>query len=84
MPPTLIALLVQAGLQYGPQFVTDIIAILKNPNATVADVKAAFSNLKPYEAYNIPNVGPLPINAIPTSSAPVVPPSSSATPIVVK
>ena len=52
----LITLLVTAGLQYGPEFVTSIIAIIENPNATVADVKAAFANLKPYTAYNIPNL----------------------------
>lgn len=55
----LIALLVQAGLQYGPEFVTKIIAILRNPNSTVQDVENVFANLKPYEAYNIPDVVPV-------------------------
>jgi hypothetical protein len=55
MPASLIILLVQAGLQYGPGFVSDIVAILSNPNATVADVEAAFKNLKPYSAYGIPD-----------------------------
>ena len=54
MPASLIISLVTAGLQYGPEFVTSIIAILKNPNATVQDVENAFANLKPYSAYNIP------------------------------
>lgn len=54
----LIALLIQAGLQYGPQFVTQLIAILKNPNATVADVENAFKDLKPYSAYGIPDIVP--------------------------
>ncbi len=49
-------LLVQAGLQYGPEFVTNIIAILKNPAATVQDVENVFANLKPYSAFNIPNI----------------------------
>jgi len=66
MTPSLITLLVTAGLQYGPGFVTSIISILKNPNATVADVEAAFANLKPYSAYNIP-----------TPVAPVVPAAAS-------
>jgi len=61
MSPTLITLLVTAGLQYGPEFVMSIIAIIENPNATVADVKAAFVNLKPYSAYNIPNIPTAPI-----------------------
>lgn len=55
----LIALLIQAGLQYGPQFVTQLIAILKNPNATIADVENAFKDLKPYSAYGIPDVVPV-------------------------
>jgi hypothetical protein len=58
MAPQLIILLVQAGLQYGPQFVADIEKLLSNPNATVTDVVAAFSNLKPYSAYGIPDVAP--------------------------
>lgn len=55
MPPQLIILLVQAGLTYGPEFVAAIAAILQNPNATVADVEAAFKQLKPYSAYGIPD-----------------------------
>lgn len=58
MAPSLILLLVQAGLQYGPQFVMDIEKLINNPSATVADVVAAFSNLKPYSAYGIPDVAP--------------------------
>ena len=58
MPPQLIILLVQAGLQYGPQFVLDIEKILSNPYATVADVAAAFTNLKLYSAYGIPDISP--------------------------
>ena len=65
----LISLLVTAGLQYGPEFVTSIIAILENPNSTVADVKAAFANLKPYSAYNIPN---LPVTPVQSSVTPTV------------
>jgi hypothetical protein len=56
----LIVLLVQAGLQYGPTFLASITAILKNPNATIADVESAFQNLKPYSAYGIPDVAPKP------------------------
>jgi hypothetical protein len=55
MPASLIILLVQAGLQYGPGFVSDIVAILNNPNATINDVEAAFKNLKSYSAYGIPD-----------------------------
>lgn len=50
----LISLLIEAGLKYGPEFVSSLIKILNNPNATISDVEVAFANLKPYEAYNIP------------------------------
>jgi hypothetical protein len=56
MPVSLITLLITAGLQYGPEFVMSIIAIIENPNASVNDVKLAFANLKPYSAYGIPNI----------------------------
>jgi hypothetical protein len=55
MSATLITLLIQAGLTYGPEFVTSIIAIMKNPNATFDDVEALFSKVKPYSAYGIPD-----------------------------
>lgn len=58
MSPAIIGLLVQFGLQYGPEAVNGIIAVLKNPAATIADVEAAFANLKPYSAYNIPDTTP--------------------------
>lgn len=58
MPTSLIILLVQAGLTYGPKFVTDIVAIINNPGSTPQDVANAFSNLKPYSAYGIPDVAP--------------------------
>ena len=68
----LITLLVTAGLQYGPEFVTSIIAILKNPNATIQDVENAFANLKPYSAYQIPNIPVAPLTAIPSITTPAV------------
>lgn len=69
----LIMLLVQAGLTYGPEFVTNIIAVLKNPASTVQDVENAFSNLKPYAAYNIPNipVAPIPSVILPATPSPL-------------
>lgn len=70
MPVSLIVLLVQAGLQYGPDFVSSIVAILNNPNATVNDVEAAFKNLKPYSAYGIPEQ--LAVAAVPAAVKPIV------------
>lgn len=69
MPPQIIVLLVQFGLQYGPAAVQGIVKVLNNPSSTVADVEAAFANLKPYSAYNInppePNSGdPTPIRVV--------------------
>jgi len=53
MTPSLIMLLVQFGLQYGPEAVTNIITLLNNKTATLADVESAFAGLKPYSAYGI-------------------------------
>lgn len=58
IPPQLIILLVQFGLQYGPVAVAKIVTVLENPNSTVADVKAAFADLKPYADYGIPGKVP--------------------------
>lgn len=55
MPPAIITLLIQAGLQYGPAFVSNIISIMKNPNATIDDVEKLFATVKPYSAYGIPD-----------------------------
>lgn len=52
----LIPLLIEAGIKYGPEFVLNIIAIIKKPDATVDDVEALFKNVKPYAAYNIPDI----------------------------
>lgn len=60
MSPAIIQLLIQAGLQYGPAFVTSVIAVFKNPNATVADVEALFAGVKPYASYGIPDIAPVP------------------------
>lgn len=67
MSPALIQLLIQAGIQYGPGFVTDVIAVLKKPDPTLADVEALFANVKPYAAYGIPDVVPAPPAAPPTA-----------------
>ena len=53
MAPQLVLLLVQFGLQYGPEAVQQITALINNPSSTVADVTNAFANLKPYSAYGI-------------------------------
>lgn len=50
------ALLIQAALQYGIPAAEEIIAVMKNPAATVADVEALFAKIKTYEQYNIPNL----------------------------
>lgn len=56
MPTALIPLLIQFGIQYGPEAVNSIIALWNKSTtgaATIEDVQAAFANLKPYSAYNI-------------------------------
>ena len=63
MSPALVMLLVQAGLTYGPQFITDIKTLLAKTDVTIADIEALFANVKPYAAYGIPD------NSIPTTQA---------------
>lgn len=46
--------IVKLAATYGPEAVTGIIALFKSPNVTVAEVEAAFANLKPLEAYGLP------------------------------
>ena len=58
MSPVLIQLLIQYGIQYGIPAAEEIIAVLKKPDATVADVEALFAKIKTYEQYNIPAVVP--------------------------
>lgn len=56
MPTALIPLLIQFGIQYGPEAVNSIIALWNKSTtgaATIEDVQTAFANLKPYSAYNI-------------------------------
>lgn len=70
MSPAIIQLLIQFGLQYGPEAVTAIAGLWKNTAATVEDVEAAFTNLKPYSAYGINP--PAPVNVVSTPVAPIV------------
>lgn len=45
--------------KYGPDAVNGIIALFKKGStATVADVESAFSGLKPYASYGIPDIAP--------------------------
>jgi hypothetical protein len=62
----LVALIIQEALQYGPEFVMQIITILKKPDATIQDVEVLFTGVKPYSAYNIPDKITPP--AIPTAT----------------
>ena len=72
MTPALAQLLIQAGLQYGPAFVTSIIAVLKKPDPTIADIETLFADVKPYSYFNIPDIAPTaPVsapNAAPTGT----------------
>lgn len=58
MSAALLQALIVAGIQYGPQIVTDIKNLLSKKDATIADVEAVFANLKPYSAFNIPDIAP--------------------------
>lgn len=59
MSAALLQALIVAGIQYGPQIVTDIKNLLNKKDATISDVEAVFANLKPYSAFNIPDVAPM-------------------------
>lgn len=58
MSPALLEALIIAGIQYGPQLVTDIKNLLSKKDATIDDVEVLFSNLKPYSYFNIPDFVP--------------------------
>lgn len=46
------------GAQYGLPFVIDCIKSLKKTDITINDIEVLFSNVKPYEAYQIPDIVP--------------------------
>lgn len=50
--------IIQLANKYGPEIVPAITALFKKGEPTIADVEAAFVNLKPYSAYGIPDVAP--------------------------
>lgn len=50
--------LVVLAAKYEPEAISGIIQLFTKANVTVADVEAAFAVLKPYSAYNIPDVAP--------------------------
>lgn len=58
MSPALIQALIMAGIQYGPSIITDIKNLFNKKDATIEDIEAVFANLKPYSAFNIPDIAP--------------------------
>lgn len=58
MSAALIQALIIAGIQYGPQMVTDIKNLLNKQDASIADVEALFANVKPYAQFGIPDIAP--------------------------
>lgn len=53
MSAAAIEALIILAAKYGPVLVTDIIALFKKENPTVADVDALFGKIKSYESYGI-------------------------------
>jgi hypothetical protein len=51
-----VLLVIQYAVQYGIPAAQEIIAVLKKPDATLADVEVLFAKIQPYEALGIPNV----------------------------
>jgi len=67
MNPALIGVILQFAVQYGIPAAQEAIALLKKPDATLADVEALFAKVKTYEQYNIPNLQtPAPTGQNPT------------------
>ena len=50
--------ILQALMKYGPEAYKSIVTLLTKSNPTVADVDVLFAGLKPYAAYNIPDLVP--------------------------
>lgn len=50
--------LIVLASKYGPEAITGITALFKKADVTVADVEAAFGNLKTYVSYGIPDIAP--------------------------
>lgn len=55
---TTLEALVTLGAKYGPIAVQAIIDLFKKTDPTIADVEAAFAQLKKYEDFGIPAVAP--------------------------
>lgn len=55
MSPAILEALIILAAKYGPKFVADVCALFKRHDVTVADLEALFGQVKPYQAYNIPD-----------------------------
>ena len=59
MDPVTITALIGLAAKYLPETIQGIISLYESKTQpTVADVRAAFAQLKPYEAYGIPDKAP--------------------------
>lgn len=56
LTPALIALIVEAGLKYGPPLALDLVALFKKKDATLDDIETLFRSIPTYESYGIPDV----------------------------
>ena len=59
MTPAQIFVILGLVQQYGPGILNSIKTILSKKDATIADVEAIFSDLKPYADFGIPEVVPV-------------------------
>ncbi len=64
MSPALLEAIIILAAKYGPELVTTITALFKQQTITVDDIEKLFANVKPYEAYGIPDVAPTAVKAI--------------------
>ncbi len=54
LTPEMIAALVTLAIRYGPGFAASIAALFQKQTVTAEEVVILFSNVKPYDAYGIP------------------------------
>lgn len=63
----IVAFAITEAIQYGPAFIKQIIELCQKKDLTIAEIDAAFASVKPYDAWNIPNI------PTQTPTSPVIP-----------
>lgn len=78
VPNPLISAVLILVAKYGPGVIGQIDALIRNPNSTLTDVQAIFSDLKPYDFFGIPDVAPAPPGSSTVTTTVVTTPAKTA------